>query len=425
VQERRETRISVLNGDVVENRSLLTGGVAARVYSGGCWGLASQLTISKEAISQAVRDAADHARWLGEQEQRQPLLFPACPGVEEHDLSVPQNELSRKDLIDVLRVVDGYLTARYPKLVSRALTLYADDFEKTLITSDGAAAYSRIPRIRLSIAMTVEHGAERISLTQYYGGLGYLQDYYVQFEPLYAQCDEHYTHLQRKAEGIAPFAGNVECILDADVAALLANEAAYVLSVSALPGATVASPLISLVDVAHTASSGTRCPVPVFVDDEGTLAQDVTIIEHGIMNAVLRDKERAARCQAQPTGNARTAHLYEPPQLAPRNAAILPGKQALQEMIASIENGYYVMSAECLQSSAGHAAFGMTSGYEITHGRLGKGLRETLISSDITEILRSVSMVSNASRWLSGEWRGIPVGMAAPAIKCRLLSGGK
>ena len=29
VLERRETRISVLNGDVVENRSLLTGGVAA------------------------------------------------------------------------------------------------------------------------------------------------------------------------------------------------------------------------------------------------------------------------------------------------------------------------------------------------------------------------------------------------------------
>lgn len=422
--ERREQRVSVFNGEVVENRSIIRNGGAARVYSHGCWGMASFSNITEDAMTQAIRDAADRAIWLGEQEPPHALTLPARPGVDEHDLSMPQNELSRKDLIDVLRVVDGYLASRCPKLVSRHLTLYTDDLEQTLITSDGAAAYSRIPRIRISISLTVEHGAERISLVEHYGGLGYLQDYYVRFEPLYEQCDVHYAHLQRKAEGIPCLAGSAECVLDAEVAALLATDAACAVSERILTDAAVVSPLISLVDIAHT-FSGMRCPSPVFVDDEGTLAQDVTLIQQGKREAMPLDKESAARLQAQPTGNARTAYLHEPPQLAPRNVALLPGAHTLPEMIASIDNGCYVMKAERLQTAAGQMAFGLTLGYEITHGRLGRGLRETVISGEIPDLLRCVSMVSKEMRWLSGEWRGLPVGMAAPAVKCRVLLGGK
>ncbi len=40
----------------------------------------------------------------------------------------------------------------------------------------------------------------------------------------------------------------------------------------------VASPLITLVDFVHTAL-GKRCPVPVFVDDEGAPAEDVVLID--------------------------------------------------------------------------------------------------------------------------------------------------
>ncbi len=422
--EQREQRVSIVNGNVMENRSSMTGGVAARIYANGAWGMASHSDISKDTIEQAIREAADHARWLGEQEPRQPLLLPACPGVDEHDFSVPQNELSRKDLLDFLRVIDGYLATRYPKLISRALILRTEETEKTLITSDGAAAYMRIPRIRISITLIAEHGAERVTLSENYGGLGYLPDYFARFEPLYEQCDSQYSYLQRKAEGIACVAGKTECILDADVTALLAREAACSLSESGLAGATVASPLVSIVDAANT-FSGMRCPSPIFVDDEGTTAQDVTVLEQGVINAALLDKEGAARRQTQPTGNARAAHIHEPPQLAPRNTALLPGAHTLQEMIASIDNGYYLIKADCAQFAAGYALFGIALGYEITHGRLGKSVRDIAISGAMTDILRSVSMVSNDIRWLSGEWRGIPVGMAAPAVKCQALLGGK
>ena len=46
-------------------------------------------------------------------------------------------------------------------------------------------------------------------------------------------------------------------------------------------GKKVASELITLVDYANEAF-GERCPVPITVDDEGTVAKDAVLIEDGI-----------------------------------------------------------------------------------------------------------------------------------------------
>ena len=53
-------------------------------------------------------------------------------------------------------------------------------------------------------------------------------------------------------------------------------------------GKQVASPLITLVDFANS-FDGKLCPVPVFVDDEGTKAEDAVIIEEGILKNYLHN----------------------------------------------------------------------------------------------------------------------------------------
>ena len=47
-------------------------------------------------------------------------------------------------------------------------------------------------------------------------------------------------------------------------------------------GESVASPLVSMIDFANNVDDEI-CPVPVFVDDEGTKSEDVTIIEDGVL----------------------------------------------------------------------------------------------------------------------------------------------
>jgi len=66
---------------------------------------------------------------------------------------------------------------------------------------------------------------------------------------------------------------------------------------------------------------------------------------------------------------------------------------------------------------------------EIRNGKLGRAIRDTTIAGVAFEVLKTVSMVSDEMRWMSGGMCGkkqpIPVGMGGPAIKCRISIGGR
>jgi len=194
-------------------------------------------------------------------------------------------------------------------------------------------------------------------------------------------------------------------------------------------GQQVASPLITLVDFANQAL-GEQCPVPLFVDDEGTLAEDAVIIHQGVLKSYMNNKETALHFKHDLTGNARAYGFYDEPLVRMRNTAILPGKSDLQEMIASIDDGYYLIKSSNGQAdSTSEFMFGVTMGYEIKNGKLGKAIKDTTISGVAFDLLKSVTMVSNDMKWdssgMCGKKQGIPVGMGGPAIKCRVNIGGK
>ncbi|MCH7632291.1 MAG: hypothetical protein IIB59_03675 [Planctomycetes bacterium] len=73
--------------------------------------------------------------------------------------------------------------------------------------------------------MTITTDGEPISLLGSYGGLGHFEDQFHGLDALYAGLDRQYEHLQHKASGIYAEAGVKECILDADLAGILAHEA--------------------------------------------------------------------------------------------------------------------------------------------------------------------------------------------------------
>ena len=73
--------------------------------------------------------------------------------------------------------------------------------------------------------------------------------------------------------------------------------------------------------------------------------------------------------------------------------------------------------------------FGVTMGYEIKGGKLGKALLDTTISGVAFDMLRTVDMVSDTVRWDSsgvcGKKQPMPVGMGGPALRCRIKIGGR
>lgn len=439
VQENRQVGISMVNGNITRNQKNRTQGVSSRAFKNGVWGFASDPRIEDERIRQVIDSAARNASFLNEREQRAAAVLPHSPANEEHDFSGEERHASQKDYIDFLKVVDNYLSKNYAKLLSRTIVLNLLEMEKSLITSDGSTSYSQTPRALLYIGMTIEKDGQPIELFEPYGGFGLFEQNFSNIVGLFAGFDQQYTHLVRKAEGIYPEAGVAECILDSELAGILAHEAVgHTTEADLAQGGSiagemlhqeVASPLINMVDFAHTAK-GKRCPVPVYIDDEGTKAEDTVLIRDGILQGFMHNKESAQHFGSVPTGNARAFAFSDEPLIRMRNTAILPGSSTLPEMIASIDRGYYLMRSSNGQAdSTGEFMFGIVQGYEILHGRLGRALRDTTISGVAFDMLKSVSMVSDDMTWncagMCGKKQLIPVGMGGPALKCRITLGGR
>ena len=82
-----------------------------------------------------------------------------------------------------------------------------------------------------------------------------------------------------------------------------------------------------MVDLAHHYGDA-EVMCPVYTDDEGTPAVDVTMIDRGVLRGFLHSRETAARLGQSPTGNARAygpddEPLPPPPQPDKASTAML------------------------------------------------------------------------------------------------------
>jgi TldD protein len=440
VQENRSTVITLVNGDCAANAAEVSAGCSARVWRAGSWGFASRPGMDDESLAAAAREAAANARFLADRRRPVRGMLPLSARSGFHDLSTDKPRRTRAELLDFIRAIDARLAEKHPGLASRTLSLRCLDMEKVILTSEGASAGSLIPRSNLVVELTIAAaGGDVVELRKGYGGLGQFEDVFSDPETLFPALDDLCERLRRKAEGVRPEAGVRDVVLAPDLAGILAHEAVghvaegdLVLGGSVARdrlGQEVASPLVTIVDFARTAM-GAPCPVPVWTDDEGSAAEDVVIVDRGVLRAFMHGKETALMIDAAPTGNARAFAFSDEPLVRMRNTAILPGSSRLEEMLASVPSGYYLMSPRNGEAdTTSEFTFAVSQGYEIKDGKLGRALRDTTVSGVAFEMLKTVSMVSGDMDWSSwgmcGKKQSIPVGLGGPAIKCRLMVGGR
>jgi hypothetical protein len=91
-----------------------------------------------------------------------------------------------------------------------------------------------------------------------------------------------------------------------------------------------------MVDYAYTDMYGETAPLPVYVDDEGTPAEDVTLIEKGVLVGYMNNRETAQHFGQSALGNARAYSFSDEPIIRMRNTAMLPGKSKVEDMITNL-----------------------------------------------------------------------------------------
>ena len=233
--------------------------------------------------------------------------------------------------------------------------------------------------------------------------------------------------------------GDYECICTPEVTGMIVHEAFghggemdMFVKKRALAeeyvGKYVASPLVTM----HDGASAANESATFFFDDEGVLAHDTVVIDHGILKQGISDLQTAMHLGTEPTGNGRRQSFDHKAYTRMTNTFFEGGTDSYEDMVKSISYGFQLE----------HATSGMEDpknwgiqcmvniAREIKDGAFtGRIFSPIVLTGYVPDLLKSISMVSNEVV-LSGvgfcgkgykEW--VKVSDGGPYIKAKIRLG--
>ena len=132
-------------------------------------------------------------------------------------------------------------------------------------------------------------------------------------------------------------------------------------------------------------------------DDEGTLAGDVTEIDHGILKTGICDALSALRLGVKPTGNGKRENFEHKVYTRMTNTIFDSGTDTLEDMIKSVKYGYLLESMESGMEDPKHWGIQciLQIGREIKDGKLtGKVVSPIVMTGYVPDLLGNISMAS-------------------------------
>ncbi|GAA5214434.1 TldD/PmbA family protein [Corallincola platygyrae] len=429
----------MVDGSLTDNAASHSVGTSARVCRDGYWGFASESS-GVEANSQKLLSKANrNAQAMSAFGSKQPLNLPTSHYRGEH-IFQGKTPFTKQECIDWLQTLDGLCRDKYPKLSSMQFFLSSEQHNKHLLTSTDSDVYSSVLRSECMCIFSIEgKDGQPVELYDWISGKGGIADLDLNLSVMEQRLDELYQHLMAKREAVPAVGGNHTLIFAPTLTGMLAHEAmghpceADIVQGGAatceLLGEQVASDLITMVDFAHH-YDGLETQIPVYADDEGTPANDVVMIDKGVLNGFMHSRETSAEMEMPLTGNARAYDINDEPLIRMRNTAILPGTDSYNDMIEGVEQGYLLLSSSNGQAdSTTEFMFGVDLGYEIKNGKLGRAIKDTTVSGKAMDVLRSVDAVADDMQWECGGYCGkkqmMLVSVGGPSLRATAHLGGE
>jgi TldD protein len=433
VEERVSVSIRLDDGKVEELTSGLDRGAGVRVARGTSYGYAFSNRLDRDALMRAAEAAAaaisdDGAGDVADLREQQPPVA--------HRVREPADGVAAADKVAWLREADEAAREFAPE-VRQVTASYGDSVQRVLIaTSDGRFVHEERPRVRLVVQVVA--GRDGVIQTGFHGPAALAGIEFVRANP----PSEVATIAARRAvtmldAGPAP-AGEMSVVLAPGMGGVLFHEAvghpleADIVDKEASVyrgkvGRQVASPLVNGVDDA-TVPNGWGS---FSFDDEGTPAHRTVLFEDGVLRGMLYDRLRAEKDGVPSTGNGRRQSYASPPIARMTNTYILNGSSRPEDVLSSTERGVFVTALGGGQTNpaSGDFVFGISEGFLIENGRVGKPVRGANLIGRAMEVMSSIDAVADDF----GTWQGIcgkdgqsaPVDSGSPTLRiARITVGG-
>ncbi len=159
-------------------------------------------------------------------------------------------------------------------------------------------------------------------------------------------------------------------------------------------GKKVASDLVTM----HDGAAAAKEVSSYFFDDEGTLATDTIVIDHGTLKTGISDLLSALRLGTKPTGNGKRESFERKAYSRMTNTFFARGTDRLEDMILSVKHGYFLekVSSGMEDPKNWGIQCWILYGREIKNGKItNRIVSPILMTGYVPELLSSISMVSN------------------------------
>ncbi len=193
-------------------------------------------------------------------------------------------------------------------------------------------------------------------------------------------------------------------------------------------GQQIASPLVTIIDDSTLPNKRGSFRF----DDEGISSQRTILVENGILKGYMYDRLTAMKEGINSTGNGRRESYKHRPIPRMSNTFIESGKVYPEEIIKSVDKGFFVkkMGGGQVNTVTGEFVFEVSEGYMIEKGRLGELVRGATLIGNGPEVLKSIDMIGNDIGFAIGtcgkDAQGVPVSDAMPTIRIpEMVIGGK
>jgi TldD protein len=237
-------------------------------------------------------------------------------------------------------------------------------------------------------------------------------------------------------DAVIPKGGKMKAVLDPELAGVFAHEAVGHASEgdliqegnSVLKGRTgerIGNKNLTIVDDPGLNEFGFDP-----VDAEGVAVTRTEIIQKGVINAFLHNRESLAAIGNGLAGHAR-AMPGEPPLVRMSNTFIESGDSTAEEIFAECKNGIFLKGSRGGQVDPGRGIFQFNAeyGYLVENGECTKMVRDVSLSGEILTTLHGIVLCGNDRKMSPGYCgkggQSVPVSDGAPHILlCDAVVGG-
>jgi len=166
-------------------------------------------------------------------------------------------------------------------------------------------------------------------------------------------------------------------------------------------GSRVGSSVVNLMD--DGALPGGPASFPF--DGEGSPSGRTSLIEGGILRGFLHNAESGRRMGTVSTGNGVRPSYRSLPEVGPTNLVLRPGECAPAALVASVDDGLYVVSTRNvggINAVSGDYSVG-ASGRRIVRGELAEPVSGVTLAASMLDLLGNIREVGSDFRWCSGQ----------------------